>query len=149
LAMLREEFGRNFLHVDFEPDCDALLRVQFFFRTLSGLLVARGRYSPMAAWRSRSLVADEGDDLVFVVSLADVFHVAQRNREIACRQGDAYLMSCGEPARAPRVSRQVLALRIPREVLAARVPDIDAAILRPISRDLEALRLLRSYVGAL
>jgi AraC-like DNA-binding protein len=104
----------------------------------------------MVTRRTRALIAPDEDDFFFAISLAEETNVVQRNRAISCRRGDAFLGSCAEPGDASR-SRpgRTLSLRLPRAALAALVPALDDVTLRPISRNIEALQLLRSYLGVL
>jgi len=74
--------------------------------------------------------------------------VSQRGRERTLRAGDACLMSMAETATMSYPSpSQLTSLRLPRRMLAPLVSDLDDAVMRPVPRDLDALRLLTRYMG--
>jgi AraC-like DNA-binding protein len=149
LAVLREEVGRHFLRVDFEPSSDWPLRAQFAFQTLPGLRIVKAAQTPIAVRRMQTLIARDVDDFAFCISLAGHSSIVQRDREIASGAGDAYLLSCAEPVDCAPGTRRTIVLRVPRAALCALVPDVDDLVPHRISGHPEALRLLRGYLGAL
>jgi AraC-like DNA-binding protein len=150
MAALREEFGQKFLRLDVEPNQDSPVRARFLFHALPGLVVAKSDHSPVVTRRTPAMLGHGEEDFVFAINVVGPMNVVQRKRELVCRPGDAFLFSSAEPGSSSRSTPgRHVSLRMPRAVLADLVPRLDDATLRPISRDIEALRLLRAYLEVL
>src|ERR1051325_4574089 len=108
--------------------------------------VARGWASPFRVGRTRELLTDGDDGLIFQIT--DVAgRAAQLGHDVDVAAHEAVLLSCADigsftfPA-----SCKVLALRLRRAPL---VRDLDAMLVCPVSAQNEALRLLTRYIGVL
>jgi AraC-like DNA-binding protein len=150
LAILREAFGRGLVRVEFE----ALSTDRFSFaatlRILPGLSIISGSCSGAVARRTRALISDGDDSLVFGIAVDGVGFASRFGREQMLSPGEGVLLSCADEGALvfPRQAR-FIGVRLPRQALRALTPDLEAVLLRPIPKDVKALRLLKEYLAAL
>jgi AraC-like DNA-binding protein len=146
-AVLRD-VGRKFLGVDIEPLPNRALSISGTLRTLPGLGIMSAFSSGVRAKRTKELIADSNDCFCFgIVSVGT--SIITRGEDVATLEhGDATLLSAAEPSSivCPGMVRLV-AVCIPSASLTLLVSNIEAAIMRPISRGSEALKLLEAYLG--
>jgi AraC-like DNA-binding protein len=145
----RELYGRSVLRLEIEPLSDAPFSSEIFISQMPDLGIARGQASPFRVGRTRELLTDGDDGLIFQIT--DVAGcAAQLGRDVDVDANEAVLLSCGDigsftfPA-----SCKVLALRLRRAALAPLVRGLDAMLVRPVPAQNEALRLLTRYIGLL
>jgi AraC-like DNA-binding protein len=147
LEMFREIFGRKILKIDIEPDASARFEADMILQGLPGLGVGAGSLSPMCNRLSRDLI--DNDDLVLVILQAGAATVRQNGREQTLTGGQAIMTANDAPASfTGHTPTQLINLRLGRSRLAAQLADAGASVLRPISGDNPALRLLASYLHA-
>jgi AraC-like DNA-binding protein len=144
--MTREIFGRTILNLNLEPDPDMALGVDFDMRSVPGLKLVSGSATGVVSTRTKSLLADSNDDLFLSINDTNVFHVAQREQTITLGAGDAFLITCAEPAAFRRSRGHATGLRVPRAAFAHILPAVEDRVGLFIHSGNEALRLLRSYV---
>jgi AraC-like DNA-binding protein len=150
VTMWREHFGHTVLRIDIEPAEGARFHASMASRRLPGLDLLWGNMSPARVRRTRELVADGNDDLALVVNCAGPLCMAAGDREVVLRERDAVLIRSDDVVGYDRGGPgRTLALRIPRSVLSPLVVDLDDVVMRHITRQTEALRLLTSYAGTL
>jgi AraC-like protein len=145
----RELYGRSVLRLEIEPLSDAPFSSELLISQMPDLGVARGHASPFRVGRTRELLTDGDDGLVFQIT--DVAgRAAQLGHDVDVAANEAVLLSCADigsftfPA-----SCKVLALRLRRAALAPLVRNVDAMLVRPVPAQNEALRLLTRYIGVL
>jgi AraC-like DNA-binding protein len=150
VAFCRDQLGRRIFRADIEPGRDGPFYAHMVLRALPGLKIAEVSRAASAMRRTPELIAGDEDGLFLNIALTGTYAVSQRGREVNSDPGSALLISCAEPGvtSLPTAGR-VLCLRIAQARLIELVPDIDDRMMRPIPRDVAALRLLRSYMGAL
>jgi AraC-like DNA-binding protein len=149
IAAWRESFGRGFAKLDVEPLPAISFRARMDVRIMPGLSIAYGRGTLGKATRTRELVADGSDTLVFKIVTCDGL-ASQFGREVPVAAGDAILLSCADVGSFTyRAPQSALAVGLPRAVLRHFLYDPDAALLRVVTRDSAALWLLTSYVRAI
>jgi len=149
LSVWREVHGRKLARLDVEPLSDRPY-IDACLRTVPGLGIITGTTSSARYARTRELIADGNDDLRFIVNCAGPLTVVQRGREVTLDEGEATVASCAELETVVRPSSgQFIALHIPCAALAPLVTNIEGALVRPIRRHTEALRLLTTYLDAL
>jgi AraC-like DNA-binding protein len=147
LPILREVHGRFTARVDFEPAPGAPLHYQVIARALPGLIVSSLSISPHTCRRTRELLADGNDDVVFVAPPSAAAMVSHRGRELSPIAGDAVLLSTADVMRIDLASgSQGPMVRLSRRRLAPLVPGLEDAFMRPVPRDTEALQLLTRYL---
>lgn len=148
LPFWREVFGRTIARIDFEPIGDLPFRQTVNMRMLDGLGVMYGETTGLMGRRTKELISDGGDDFVFTISLAGTGLASHGQREVKLEAGHAVLQSAAEAGALcwPGAARLV-ALRIPRVTLSDLVARTDDALLRPVARNAEALRLLVDYIA--
>jgi AraC-like DNA-binding protein len=150
MPIWRETFGRKVLRIDSEPLPDVPFFGELSLRALPGLRAVMGALGGSYDRRTPELVAGDNDDLGLAVNVAGTFIVSQRGREQTLGAGDAYIMSCGDTGTFIRPEPGwIVGLRVPRTALAALVANVDDTVIRPMSRDNEALGLLMGYAGTL
>jgi AraC-like DNA-binding protein len=126
------------------PYIDACLRA------VPGLGIITGTTSPARYARTRELIADGNDDLRFIANCTGSLTVVQRGREVTLDAGEATLASYAELETVVRPSSgRFVGLHIPFAALAPLVTSIEGALIRPIRRQTEALRLLTTNLEAL
>jgi AraC-like DNA-binding protein len=149
VAAWRDLYGRLVLQADIAPLPDHPLHAEVTVRALPGLVITSAALSAFRYERSTELIADGNDGLALVI-VSQGARAVQRGREVVWEAGDALLLSSADPVvMVCTATARALCLHIPRSALAPLVSSVDRAVMRPISRSTEALKLLTSYVGAL
>jgi AraC-like DNA-binding protein len=97
--------------------------------------------------RTRQEVHD--DDLWLNLTLAGQRAVWHCGREAVFGDGEALLSTGSQASRNAFSDTRFISFRVPFKPIAALVPDVEDHLCRPIRRDVEALRLLAGYGGAL
>jgi AraC-like DNA-binding protein len=150
LPTFQEVFGRAIAKVDFEPLAGTQLRVQATVRAMPGLGAWIGAFSPVHGRRTRQFIADGNDDVTLCMCPEGGSLISQCGREVTHHEGDAVLLSNSDVLSTTMVQRSHhVSLSLPRKVMLTMVPDLEDTFVRPVSKDSEPLRLLKSYVGVL
>ncbi|WP_342726750.1 AraC family transcriptional regulator [Bradyrhizobium sp. B097] len=149
LAIWRESIGRTVIQLDTEPLSDGAFHAEATVLALPGLWLGSWALANLRAAVTRELL-DGSDDLVLGIALSGAPIITHRRREATGDTGDAILMSTAEPRVSvyPSLVR-FLSLRLPRKALTPFVPNPEDALMRPVPRDIEALRLLTFYADEL
>ena len=147
LNQVRDQFGA-LMPFEIEPVHGARFRNVVTMMALPDLGVAAG-VSEGAMFHRTKALTQQSDDFTLCVT--------QRGRSINTQRGVEMLMSDGEAffGASDLLSTSgplegavgCLSLRLPRHALVSAAIDLDAAFTRPIQRNVEALRLLRGYMG--
>jgi AraC-like DNA-binding protein len=146
LAIMREVHGRLTARVDIEPAPDAPLHYQVIARALPGLTVSMFSESAITIRRTRELLADGNDDVVFAVPPTAANMLSHLGRELS-PIGDAVLISAADVMRIDVASgSQCPLVTLSRRRLASQVTGLEDAFMRPVSRDTEAVQLLARYI---
>jgi AraC-like DNA-binding protein len=149
-AVWCEVVGRKVFRSECEPLGDAPFRAEITHRGLPGLGIVSIASSGQRLTRSPELIADGSDLFWLSITRSGAVHTTQRGRDVTVGEGEATLISYTDPLTLVRpVAGQSLGFLIPFKTLAPLVRDIDEAVMRPIPRDTEALRLLTGYLGLL
>jgi AraC-like DNA-binding protein len=147
-AFWREHYGHVMLRVDLEPAPDAAFEARMTSLALPGLQLMEASSSPAKVSRSGRYLADGNDDIVVAVNRAGSVTVASGGHEHSLREGDAIVLSGGEATSFHRTSMgRSLTLRVPRAMFEQTIVSLDDVLMRPISGELGALRLLMDYAG--
>jgi AraC-like DNA-binding protein len=150
VAMWREYYAHTVLRADIEPAEDTLFQATMTSRRLPGLQLLWANFSANRLARTREFVADGEEDLALLVNCTGALALAAAGREVVLRERDAVLVRSDDVGKSVRfVSGRSFSLRIPHSLLSPLVADIDAAVMRHITRKTEALRLLTGYAGTL
>jgi len=144
LEHFREIYARGLFRFEMEPEPDTEFDVDVTLQVLPGLRISTGTHSAMRNRLTSELI--DSDDLVLVILHSGLAMAKQRGREEVFRDGQAIVTTNDEPARAEHSLIQVTNLRFARNRLSPQLADADASVLRPLSRDNQALRLLASYL---
>jgi AraC-like DNA-binding protein len=146
LPIMREVHGRLCARVDIEPAPGVPLHYRVIARALPGLIVSMFSESPLTIRRTRELLADGNDDVVFAVPPTAANMLSHRGRELSPIV-DAVLLSAADVLRIDVASgSQCPMVTLSRQRLALLVPGLEDAFMRPVPRDIEALQLLTRYV---
>ncbi len=128
-----------------EPEPGIDFDVDITLQALPGLRISNGSHSAMRNRLTRELI--DSDDLTLVIMQSGLATARQRGREETIGDGQAIVTANDEPGSGTGHSRVHLTnLRFARKRLAPRLANADASVLRPLSRDNQALRLLTSYL---
>jgi AraC-like DNA-binding protein len=146
VAVACEVYGRLTARLDIEPVREAPFHFRMVATALPELVISTFSSSPVTVRRTRELLADGNDDVVLSAPPAAQTMVSQLGREVSHHAGDAVLMSATDIFSIKAASMlRCLTLTLSRRRLAATVPGLEDALMRPIPRGAEALRLLTSY----
>jgi AraC-like DNA-binding protein len=145
-AFWREHYGHVMLRVDIEPAPDMLFEASSRCLSLPGLLLMEGSSSPVKISRCGQYLADGNDDVVLAINRSGSVVVNSNGREQSLGDGEAIVLSGGEAASFHRTSLgRSFALRVPRTMFESTVVSLDDALMRPISSDRGALKLMEDY----
>jgi AraC-like DNA-binding protein len=144
----REIIGRSLMKMKFELRPDVPFDVDMVFRALPDVVLATGTCSAMDCLRTPDLIEDDGLILTIPVSGKSILHV--RGKEIPIGGNTAALTRTADVARCEiQSASEVINFRFPFSKLAPQIVDLEAATLRPIPVNTEALRLLVHYAAML
>jgi hypothetical protein len=146
LPIMREVHGRLTARIDIEPTRGVPLHYSVRARALPGLTVSMLSESPLTVRRTRELLADGNDDVVFALPPSAASTMSHLGRELSPLAGDAVLMSTADVLRIDVPSGSHAMVTLSRRRLAPLVPGLEDAFMRPIQRDTEALQLLMRYL---
>src|ERR1700736_30844 len=144
----REIIGRSHMKMEFALLPDVPFNVDMVFRALPNFGLASGTCSAMDCLRTPELI--DSNDLVLTVALSGggVLHI--RDSEIQIGGGMAALTRTTDVSRCSiHSTSEFVNFRFPLDKIAPMIADLDAAAMRPISVDTEALRLLVHYASML
>jgi AraC-like DNA-binding protein len=145
-AFWREHYGHVMLRVDIEPAPDMLFEASSRCLSLPGLLLMEGSSSPVKISRGGQYLADGNDDVVLAINRSGSVVVNSNGREQSLGDGEAIVLSGGEAGSFHRTSfGRSFALRVPRTMFESTVVSLDDALMRPISSDRGALKLMEDY----
>jgi AraC-like DNA-binding protein len=144
-----EIFGRGMAKVDVTPIRDLPFFARMSMRVMPDLVIVSGAGTVKSVGRSRSLIADGNDS--FVLQIASCAGSVSRLRhDIPVAAGDAIALPNSHVGTFTFEGEQsVWGVNAPRALLKSALRDPDAVFTRPVSKDNEALRLLRTYVAGL
>jgi AraC-like DNA-binding protein len=151
LPIFREQIGRMIVKLDPEPLTDGAFHAEANVRELPGLGIGSWACSNLRIARPRTLLHDGKDDFVLTMITSGHVSASQRGREIELGPGQAVLMTTAEAcdlAATPSPSR-FFGLRLPRKSLTSLGSDPEDVMMRALSANTEAVRLLAFYVREL
>ena len=150
LAAWREHFGRKVLRLDFEPVSDVPFHVEMIARMLPALELVSVHISPMRVQRTKELLVDGDDGFCLGLPSAGGAIVSGRGQDLTVNTSDTVLTSWAESATFVHpVPVRFISLLMSRAALTPLVRNVDDAVMRLIPHNVEALRLLTSYVNVL
>src|SRR5665213_4269810 len=146
LAIWCEEFGRQVARYEFEPLVHPV-RASVSTHTAFGLGLVSALHSSMRIVRTLETVSDGDDALVLQVSMTGSV-VSQRGRDIETSRGDAVMGSNAETITimSPAANAKCVLLMLSRQALRPLLSDFDAALMRRVTAQSPALRLLMNYI---
>lgn len=129
---------------DMAPLHDDSFFADMYVRELPGMEITMGHIRAKAH-RSKSIVRDGNDDLLFSICLSGRIEVQQRNKQTLVAEGTASVGWCAEPITFNTDVARGISMRIPRNVIAPLVPAIDDLIGQPLCQNPDVLRLIDAY----
>ena len=143
----REVVGHTVMRLDVAP---LTSQSRFTVRVFPGLVSFWESAGGLRLLGSPELFADNRNHLLLTLVIAGRSVVSVRGREITLSSGDAFLVpNCDLGAVTFLGPARYMSVRGPRQVLLRSTSGFEDIILRPMARDSEALRLLRSYMTML
>src|SRR5215471_6989318 len=150
IALWREQYSRLSMKLDMEPLNEAPFECTVVARTLPGVQMMSTAMSPVRITRTREVLAENNNDLIFIINQSGTATAHARGRDVVLREGDALLMNTSEVKVFDRHSHGgSLSFRIPRSTLVSIVADIDDAVMQLIPQETEVLKLLAGYAAPL
>ena len=144
----RETIGRSLMKMQFELQPGVPFNVDMVFRVLPDFALASGICSAMDCLRTPELI--ESDDLILTVALSGGCILRVRGEEIPIGGSTAALTRTTDVCCcAIQSTSNLINFRFPFDKMAPLISDLDAAAMRPIPVDTEALRLLVHYASVL
>jgi AraC-like DNA-binding protein len=149
LAWFREFLGRQVMRQEFDAPRDQPFYTDVLMRRLPGLVIYWTTSSPRTIRRTRELLSDGNDNLLFQCG-SGARQVEHLGREVFVGPGAGIVFSCAE-TRTLRVDSdyQTVSLSVPRSALGFRLQDADACVARPLPRESPAQQLLLGYLELL
>jgi AraC-like DNA-binding protein len=148
IAVWREHYGKVMLRVDIEPARETSFQARIASLALPGLQVLESSSSPAKISRSGRYLADGNDDVVFAINRSGSAIVSSNGRERILGEGDAVVLFGGEAASFQRTrAGQSSTLRVSRAMFESTVVSVDDVLMRPITGDRSALKLLADYTS--
>jgi AraC-like DNA-binding protein len=148
IAIWREHYGQVMLRVDIEPAPDMVFEARNRCLSLAGLQLMEGSSSPARISRRGRYLADGNDDVVLAINRSGSVVITSGGRELSLSDGEAIVLSGGEPASFHRISHgESFTLRVPRATFEQTVVSVDDALMRPIPPHLGALKLMEQYAA--
>jgi len=141
--MWREEFGRRWVSIDFEPLAGdrMVTALSGSEHAFLGLLAMRGE--PMRMDRRNDLINNSHSYFCLLHAASARLLASQRGRSIELAPGQMTLTNSDEPARVTQLTLgQRWSIRIPRKILAETCRNADDMIARPIDGNSELGHLL-------
>ena len=150
LEMWRDVISRKLLHLTIDPLSDRPFRAKASLRSLPGLRIGTGMIGAALHQRTRTIIADDNDDIALLVNLSGPFLIHGRHAELQLGPGDACLVDCSEAGAFVRTEPgSLLCVRLPRAALGGLAGRLDDAIGLLIPSQTEPLSLLAAYLGLL
>ncbi|MDR2858269.1 MAG: AraC family transcriptional regulator [Novosphingobium sp.] len=148
VAYSREVYGRAVCGLEIEPNAGTPFHADQALTALPDLYLLTGRHSGHKAIRTRPLMADGTDDIVFHWNTDAPGLAMQCGREEELAPGEATVFSTMEVGVNHFVQTTgFITLRMPMRLFGAMVPDVAGTFARRIPAGMPALRLLKSYVA--
>ena len=139
--------ARQGMRIESRPVPGQKLEVHIRGYAWPGLMLARANLSGMRDERTPELIGDGDDDVSFVINLTGPVTVTARGSDYYLAEGEGFAISSLEPSVFARPSPgSIVGLSIPRDALTKHVRHLDAALMRVIPAQSEALLLLKDYV---
>src|ERR1700751_4083499 len=98
IAIWREHYGQVMLRVDIEPAPGIVFEARNRCLSLPGLQLMEGASSPVRISRHGRFLADGNDDVVLAINRAGSVIITSGGKEQSLRDGEAIVLSAGEPA---------------------------------------------------
>jgi AraC-like DNA-binding protein len=144
----REHHARVALNLEIQPAPNHPFEAYSVSRILPVLHLLSIKLSATRITRTR--VNDGNDEFALFVNRSGHVTASARGREVQLAAGDGVLISSDDVMLLDRSSYgESLSLRVPRSVLSSIVVGIDDAVMRPIPRQSETLKLLTCYAATL
>ena len=148
VARWREHHARVALNLEIQPAPNHPFEARSVSRILPVLHLLSVTLSATRITRTR--VNDGNDEFALFVNRSGHVTASARGRELQLAAGDGVLISSDDVMQLDRSSYgESLSIRVPRSVLSSIVVGIDDAVMRPISRQSETLKLLTCYAATL
>jgi AraC-like DNA-binding protein len=148
VARWRDHHAGIALNVEIQPAPNHPFEAREVSRILPVLHLLSVTMSPARITRTR--VTDGNDELAMFINRTGHVTVSARDREVALAPGDGILISSDDVMVLDRaIYGESLSLRVPRSVLSSIVVGIDDAVMRPIPKQSETLKLLTGYATLL
>ena len=140
----RETYGRKLMQLEIEPHPDYPFELDFTVYGVPGFGIATGRVSPTRNTHTSAMISD--DDVVLVFTPQGNGTLNQLGREVTIENGEAILISNGEPGVfLGNIPSRLCNFRFNRAMLEAQAVDIESALMRAIPRGNAILRLMTGY----
>jgi AraC-like DNA-binding protein len=152
IVSCREMVAQRMPNLNIEPVPGVSFHAESTFRSMRGLQTVKWTGSAICVKRKPS----EIDAVALIVNQGKCAQVLQRGREVVLSAGEATAVLQSDAVDLTNASLATphgygshLALVVPHSALASRVGDVEATLVRPVSRRRESLRLLLSYLPIL
>ncbi len=149
LPFFREFLGRQVMRQDIEPLPDHPFHANTIMRRLPGLLMYWTTGSARRVRRTRELLTDGNDSLLFQwVSVPR--QVEHLGRDILVGPGEGIVFSCADTRSVVQLcDYRTVSLTVPRSALGPRLRDFDAIFAQPLHRESAPQHLLLGYLELL
>jgi AraC-like DNA-binding protein len=134
--------------VDLEPAPGRIFESRNRCLSLPGLQLMEGASSPVKISRHGRYLDDGNDDVVLAINRKGSVIISSNGREQSLRDGEAIVLSGSEASTFHRTSNgESFTVRVPRAIFESTVVSVDDALMRTISPEQGALKLMENYAG--
>lgn len=144
IEAFREIYGRQMMKLQMDPLPGHPFGLDFLVQGFADFGYASGWLTPTRNTHTAEMIED--DDLIIVLSPQGHGSLQQIGREVTIENGQATLLSNGEPGVFyGHVPSHLVSFRLSRKLLSPLVPNLEDALVRQIPRDNPSLQLMTSY----
>ena len=149
LTFWRETFAQSVVRAHVEPRSTGQFKARVLLERMPGLSVLSLARTAASIDRTAKMLDDGDDALALVTPLQGKQMWAQCGREVISRPGQAVLLLHREPVIVTHGNGRFRAFIVPRLAVAGAVRHLEDSVMRLISADTPALRLLLHYASGI
>jgi AraC-like DNA-binding protein len=149
LTFWRETFARTAVRANIDSRSTGQFKARALLEAVPGLFVVSFASTAASINRAAKLLDDGDDSVVLLTPQQGRVMAAQRGREVTLRPGEGVLLLHREPAIVTHGDGRFRGFIVPRMAVAGAVRHLEDSVMRFVSADTPALRLLLHYASGI